>query len=96
MRVMKEIRRLFPDLVIPDPIYFKEHAWREGCTYWRPGTYNVQEASQQSLHPMPEKSPGLFMCGESFAEHQCWMESAIDQADKLLAHPHFCKCVSDQ
>ena len=95
-RVMKEIRRLFPDLVIPDPIYFKEHAWREGCTYWRPGAYNVHEASQQSLHPMPHTFPGLFMCGESFAEHQCWMESAIDQADKLLAHPHFCKCVSDQ
>ena len=40
---------------------------------------------------MPEKFPGLFMCGESFAEHPCWMESALDQADKLLKNPHFKK-----
>jgi phytoene dehydrogenase-like protein len=94
MRVMQEIRRLFPDRVIPEPIYFKEHLWGSGCTYWKPGAYDVQEASRQSLHPMPHKFPGLFMCGESFAVHQCWMESALDQADKLLKHPDFCKCVS--
>ena len=96
MRVMKEIRRLFPDRVIPDPIYFKEHPWSKGCTYWKPGAYDVQEASRESLYPMPHTYPGLFMCGESFAVHQCWMESALDQADKLLKHPDFCKCVSDQ
>jgi hypothetical protein len=87
--VMQEIKRLFPNKVIPDPIYFKEHAWNNGCTYWLPGSYDVKEASHQSLHPMPQKFPGLFMCGESFAIHQCWMESALDQADKLLKHPSF-------
>ena len=92
--VMKEIRRLFPDKVIPDPIYFKEHPWYKGCTYWLPGPYDVKEASQQSLHPMPKKFPGLFMCGESFAENQCWMESALDQADKLLKHPAFQTCMT--
>ena len=90
-RVMQEIRRLFPDKTIPDPIYFKQHLWNAGCTYWLPGAYDVKTESQQSLHPMPEKFPGLFMCGESFAEHPCWMESALDQADKLLKHPHFKK-----
>ena len=95
-RVMKEIRRLFPDKTIPDPIYFKQHLWKAGCTYWRPGAYDVKKASDESLHPMPHKFPGLFMCGESFAVHQCWMESALDQADKLLKQPDFCKCVSDK
>jgi hypothetical protein len=88
-RVMHNIRQLFTDTIIPDPIYFKAHEWRMGCTYWLPGNYDVKEASQQSLYPMPEKFPGLFMCGESFAEHQCWMESALEQADHLLHHSSF-------
>jgi hypothetical protein len=88
-RVMQEIRRLFPDKTIPDPIYFKQHLWGAGCTYWTPGAYDVKTVSQQSLHPMPRIYPGLFMCGESFAIHQCWMESALDQADKLLKHSSF-------
>lgn len=92
-RVMKEIRRLFPDKTIPDPIYFKQHLWEAGCTYWLPGAYDVTRVSQQSLHPMPDTFPGLFMCGESFAEHPCWMESALDQADKLLQHPSFLRHV---
>jgi len=87
--VMQEIRRLFPDKAISDPIYFKQHLWSAGCTYWLPGAYDVKTASYESLHPMPDRLPGLFMCGESFAIHQCWMESALDQADKLLKHPHF-------
>jgi hypothetical protein len=90
-RVMQEIRRLFPDKTIPDPIYFKQHLWNAGCTYWLPGAYDVKTASYESLHPMPNTFPGLFMCGESFATHPCWMESAIDQADKLVTHPHFKK-----
>jgi Flavin containing amine oxidoreductase len=87
--VMTEVRRLFPERVIPDPIFFKQHAWYDGCTYWLPGTYNVEEESQKSLHPIPQYMPNLFMCGESFAVKQCWMESALDQADKMLALPSF-------
>ena len=87
--VMKEIRRLFPEMAIPDPLYFKTHPWYQGCTYWLPGAYDVKEASEESLHPLPTVFPGLFLCGESFAENQCWMESALDQADKLLKHPSF-------
>jgi hypothetical protein len=87
--IMKEIRRLFPDMSIPDPIFFKQHPWYEGCTYWKPGLYNVEDESIKSLWPLREAMPGLFMCNESFAVHQCWMESAIDQADKLLGISEF-------
>jgi hypothetical protein len=33
------------------------------------------------------------MCGESFAVKQCWMESALEQADKLLQLPAYNKHV---
>jgi hypothetical protein len=80
--IMKLIRNLFPDRSIPDPIFFKLAPWEAGCTYWLPGDYDVQEESRKSLQPY-KKIP-LFMCGESFAVHQAWMESALDQADCLL------------
>lgn len=87
--VMTEIRQLFPDRTIPNPIFFKQHPWIEGCTYWLPGKYNVKEESYKSLHPMPEKCPNLFMTGESFAVHQCWIESGLEQADKLFSNDKF-------
>lgn len=83
-KVMIEIRRLFPDRDIPDPLFFKLHYWDSGCTYWLPGRYDVVEESMRSLHPLADEIPRLFMCGESFAVSQCWMESALTQADNLL------------
>jgi len=87
--VMKRIRALFPDLIIPDPLFFKMHDWKTGCTYWKPGTYSVEEESEASLHPMPKEMPGLFVCGESFALLQCWMECAVQQANRVMKHAAF-------
>ncbi len=91
--VMTKIRKLFPELNIPDPIFFKQHPWYDGCTYWLPGAYNVEDESNNSLHPRPKSMPNLFMCGESFAVKQCWVESALVQADKLLESDTFKKAI---
>jgi protoporphyrinogen oxidase len=91
--VMTKIRKLFPELNIPDPIFFKQHPWYDGCTYWLPGAYNVEEESNKSLHPRPKSMPNLFMCGESFAVKQCWVESALVQADKLLDSDMFKRAI---
>ncbi len=82
--IMGEIRLMYPNRDIPNPVFFKSHPWYEGCTYWTPGRYNVEDMSNNSLQPLPKQFPSLFMCGESFAVKQCWMESALEQADKLL------------
>jgi hypothetical protein len=68
-------------LRIPDPIDFKIHHWSEGCSYWLPGTYSVKEVSQRLLR---SPLPSVYVCGESYAEEPCWMESALIQAEKLL------------
>ena len=83
--VLQEIRRLFPGRLIPPPIFFKMHRWREGCTYWLPGRYIVEEASLSILHP----KRGIFVCGESYAIQQSWMESALEHANLLWSHPAF-------
>jgi hypothetical protein len=81
---MKKIRSLFPERDIPDPLFFKVHDWRSGCTYWTPGAYDVEKESRYSLHPRPVSIPGMFMCGESFSLRQSWVEGALEQADALL------------
>ena len=75
VRCMKQIRELFPDLVIPDPLDCKVFSWTSGCSYWTPGTYK-----KESLTPMPN----LYLCGESWAEKQCWVESALESANDTL------------
>jgi glycine/D-amino acid oxidase-like deaminating enzyme len=83
--IMKEVRALFPEKKIPDPIFFKAHPWDIGCSYWRPGTYDPQDASEKALRPMPGRFPNVYMCGESFSVgKQCWMEGALDHADLLF------------
>jgi len=83
--VMREIRRLFPDRTIPDPVFFKMHPWKTGCTYWLPGRYSVEEESYKILNP----KKGIFVCGESYAVYQSWIESAIEHAERLWSHPEF-------
>jgi monoamine oxidase len=85
--LMKEVRRLFPHLTIPEPTVVKRYPWAQGCSYWLPGDYDVEEESRASLQPNP-RIP-LFLAGESFAVKQCWMESALHQADQLLSLPAF-------
>ena len=89
--VLSELQSLFPTLSIPHPLFFKTHPWTDGCTYWKPGHYDPQEESMKSLQPLPDTIPNLFMCGESFSLHQSWVESALEQADKLIDLPAFHK-----
>ena len=83
--ILDEIRRLFPNRNIPHPEIFKMHPWSTGCTYWQPGNYDVDELSYKILNP----KKGIFVCGESYARKQCWIESALEHASMLLKHPEF-------
>jgi hypothetical protein len=82
--LQKEISRcvheLFPDKKIDEPVYLKQHRWDGGCTYWLPGSYNVEEASRMALNPLPN----VYIVGESISKEQCWIESALESAESLL------------
>lgn len=82
--VMKQIRSLFPSLEIPDPIYFKIHPWSDGCSYWTPGTYSIEKVSMESIVPLPREMPEVYFANESWAEDQCWVNSALVQSTKAL------------
>jgi phytoene dehydrogenase-like protein len=81
--VMKQIRSLFPQMEIPDPLFFKVHPWSDGCSYWVPGQYDFNKVSKTSVKPLPDM-PNLYMCNESWAYEQCWVKCSIDQAQKVI------------
>ena len=76
--IMKETRKLFPDLDIPDPVFFKSHYWSMGATYWLPGSYNPEELSIKSIRPLPSL-PKVWLTGESWSLRQAWVEGALEQ-----------------
>jgi hypothetical protein len=82
--IMGQIRGLFPSIKIPDPIFVKIHPWTDGCSYWTPGDYDFNKVSKASVKPLPMSMPGLYMCGESWAYNQSWVQCAIDQAIHAL------------
>ena len=71
---------LFPDKTIPTPTYVKKHEWTEGCTYWRPGNYNITKAIQEAMNP----AANLYLVGESISKTQTWMEGALESAEQVL------------
>ena len=83
--VMKDVRKLFPEISIPEPTFFKGHYWETGASYWQPGSYNVEEESKKSINPFPN----IYICGESFSLRQAWVEGALEQTqlciDKILS-----------
>jgi hypothetical protein len=75
--VMKETRKLFPDLDIPEPVFFKSHYWSTGATYWLPGSYVPEDLSCKSIRPLPGMK--VWLTGESWSLRQAWVEGALEQ-----------------
>ena len=82
--IMKKTRELFPELTIPNPIFFKAHHWKHGCSYWLPGLYDVKEQSTKLMNPLPAAYPNVYVCGESYSLKQAWIEGAIEHAEEML------------
>lgn len=85
-KLVEDLRVLFGDRTIPDPLFVKTYPWPQGVSYWRPGTYDPYVESRQAIRPFPKERPGWFVCGESFSVHQCWMEGALEHAASALGH----------
>jgi len=80
--LVEEARKMFPEVEIPDPLFFKSHPWTSGCTYWLPGAYDPYEESKKAMKPFSDRN--LYCCGESFSTRQAWMEGALEHADLML------------
>ena len=85
-KLVEDLRTLFGDKRIPDPLFVKAYPWKEGVTYWLPGNYDPYVESRRALRPFPREHPGWFVCGESFSTHQCWIEGALEHAREAIKY----------
>lgn len=81
--IMKETRDLL-NVNIPNPLFFKAHCWKNGCSYWLPGLYSPEEESVKLMKPLPLRFPNVYLCGESYSMHQAWIEGALQHAEDML------------
>ena len=81
--IMKETRDLLK-VNIPNPLFFKAHCWKNGCSYWLPGLYSPEEESAKLMRPLPLRFPNVYLCGESYSMHQAWIEGALQHAEDML------------
>ena len=82
--VMKDVRKLFPDKKIPNPLFIAAYFWDLGATYWKPGHYDPERVSRELIHPLPSQLPGVYLTGESWSLKQAWVEGALEQTNKML------------
>jgi len=85
-KLVEDLRTLFGEKVIPDPLFVKAYPWKEGVTYWLPGNYDPYVESRRAIRPFPREHPGWFVCGESFSVHQCWIEGALEHAREAIKY----------
>jgi hypothetical protein len=81
--ILRDIRALFPDRTIPDPLFFKSHPWTTGTTYWLPSAgskYDPETESHASIKPLPSELPNVWLTGESWCLRQAWVEGALEQS----------------
>lgn len=80
-KIVKEnLRALFQDKDIPEPLYFNAHLWTVGCHHFFPKN-NSDLIRKKVVNP----SPNVYVCGEGFSSKQAWMEGALETADEVVS-----------
>lgn len=75
--LMKNLRTLFPQKLIPKPIWIKRHYWKEGATYWKPN-YKLYKN---------KKHNNYYIAGEITSQfHTGWIEGALESVDKIIKY----------
>ena len=77
--VSKNIKKVFPEESISEPLYFSAHLWTVGCHHWLPN-YNSIQIQKDILNPVEN----VYICGEGFSDKQAWIEGALNSALKVI------------
>ena len=77
--VAENIKKIFPDKNIKEPLHFNAYLWRVGCHHWLPNVDSVI-IQKNILNPVEN----IFICGEGFSNKQAWIEGALDSASKVI------------
>lgn len=73
--LMKNLRILYPNKLIPRPVWIKRHYWKEGATYWKPN-YSLYKNKRDSNYYIGGEMTSPF--------HSAWIEGALESVDKII------------
>ena len=79
--LQKQLKKLFPKKIIPNPSYLKTHTWYNGLHLWKKG-YEASLHSKKILQPF--KNESLYICGEAYSERQGWVEGALESSEEVI------------
>jgi protoporphyrinogen oxidase len=75
--LIKNLNILFPNKIIPRPLWIKKHYWKEGATYWKPN-YKLYKNKKQNNY---------YIAGEIISQfHTGWIEGALESVDKIIKY----------
>jgi len=75
--IKDNLRKLFPTLAIPNPIFLQGYFWDPGTHYYLPG---VNPKEQFNWWTRPSDDP-LWVVGESYSDYQGWMEGSLRSSE---------------
>jgi len=96
--IVEHLQTLFPEYKnIPEPVYVDSVYWPEGVHMWKPNynsdiyydkiqhihhNHNNNKNTSVTATPTPT-STTMFVIGEAFSKHQCWIEGALETVDDV-------------
>ena len=80
-KIMKNIRLLFSEKNIPEPIFLTTNFYVEGTHLWK---VNCDGESLQQRILQPFRDMNLFICGESYSSNQGWIEGALETSSIVV------------
>ena len=79
--IMKNIRLLFSEKEIPDPVFLQSTFIDEATHLWK---VNCDGNKLQERIIKPYTDMNLFICGESYSTNQGWIEGALLTSNKVV------------
>lgn len=80
-KIQTELKEIFPNYNIPQPIYFKTHYWNVGAHHWKPNC-NSKEIYKHVKNPMKN----VYIIGEAFSQKQAWAEGALETVESIISN----------
>jgi monoamine oxidase len=80
-KIIKNIKLLFPNKKIPEPIFLSSSFYAEATHLWKVG---CDGDALQSRLLQPFSDMHLYICGESYSSNQGWIEGALETSNAVI------------
>lgn len=69
--------------IIEKPKYLDSQYWPEGVHMWKEGVNSI-ETYKQIQNIGKETQNSMYIVGEAYSMHQCWIEGALESVDNVF------------